>query len=190
MSAEPTEAEWEAYKKFLCEHFKVRVVDKDDAWEMQMVGWFLQLIKVQDKQFFLDNYATTIGNSIWIPKKWPLIEKVLVLPHEIMHSLQFRNGGFVPTALRYATQKGRAELEGDCYIGSMEMHYQLFGWARPPAEMAAPLVHYAMDQQHVDYVAAQLATNVPSLPFGITSLVVQVAADWVVQHAPHWRVAA
>jgi len=72
------------------------VLDKEDNFVMRGVaeafgvGRQLGLLPgVPAPKEFLENYATTLGMFVFIPRKWSRKQRILVLLHELVHVEQF-----------------------------------------------------------------------------------------------------
>ena len=71
----------------------VRLVDKERVWHQRLCGWLLWLVTLGAQAHYLDQYVTTIGRRIYLPRDWaarPAIERYITLRHERVHLDQFR----------------------------------------------------------------------------------------------------
>jgi hypothetical protein len=78
------------------------------ADEMKLAAQFLERIGVLDAQQFLDDFCTTIGETIYLPytpgvasERWPLKLQAKIALHEHVHVAQFRAGGWVYFGMGY-----------------------------------------------------------------------------------------
>lgn len=85
------------------EEFKkqAKTIDKSaklytkDNWFCRFMAWFLFIISAGQfkRERFLEDFATTIGNLVFIPKEWSEWSCKTTLIHECRHIRQFRYMG-------------------------------------------------------------------------------------------------
>ena len=148
------------FYKYMTKKYGMKIVDKDNAAEMEFVGMFLEMMGIQDKDDFLDNYTTTVGNRIYIPfevggDEFSLDEQVETLVHELHHKRQMNyDKTFM---LRYALDKSyRAHKEARAYTTNLEMHWWYCGKLYNTALLANALSGYALSGEHIRVVAKHL----------------------------------
>jgi hypothetical protein len=56
-----------AFWRFMQDHFRTSVINKNSALEMQLVARGLEALGIQSKDRFLKNFTTTIGRRIYTP---------------------------------------------------------------------------------------------------------------------------
>jgi len=131
---EPTDAEVEAFKAFVVETYGCVLVGKDDNDLMELAAKFLESLGILDGKDFLENYATTIGIYIFIPKKytgWRLIE---LLGHECQHVWQYKTYGVAYLWLDVVDGAQRARFEAAGYRVQFDLEWwryhrvDLDGW--------------------------------------------------------------
>lgn len=160
-----------ALSRHMAKHYDTEIIKKSDAAEMKLVAVFLKAIGVMDKKDFLRNYATTIGDSIYLPfslgsvaRKAPsLLSQVMTIVHEHQHVVLSRRVGEARYNVLYLTSKSkRAVWEAECYRSNLEM-YRWYKKARGsskvlrPADLAGLLAAYGCSKTDIK-VAAKILT--------------------------------
>ena len=182
---------------FLLQNFRALVREKDEAVEMRFIAkafGVAQLLGlgVPTEEAFLGRFWTTLGPVVYSPRgAGALAEHLRVLAHEVTHVVQFWREGGVYVA-RYATRKGRAELEAEAERAAMEVWWLLTAELPASREALDVTRHgYAMDQgegphdDHADLTRDLLETAVTSVRNGVISTGVGLAvAGWLTQRAP------
>jgi hypothetical protein len=156
--------------KHLTKKHDTRIVTKDDAIAMELVGSLLALMKIQKKSAFMKHYATTLvpplfvtTPTIYLPfelgkatKAVPLSRHVEILCHEHHHVRQWQKdpARFI---LRYGTSKAkRAWYEARAYHVDLEMHWFLTGKLPNLGKLAAALYAYGCTAADVRTVEKHL----------------------------------
>lgn len=113
------------------------LVDKLRAPEMKMIAEFLGKMGVLDTTEFLENFATTLGNRIYIPfeigvpradNRYGLRSQVILCCHENYHVVQAKREGLPIFAAKYlANSANRAAYEAEAFVCNLEMRYFLDG---------------------------------------------------------------
>jgi hypothetical protein len=69
----------------------IKLISKDNFISI-FIAWFIFIcsFKKFKKEKYLENFATTLGNFIFIPKNWTTQQAKNALPHEARHVTQFR----------------------------------------------------------------------------------------------------
>jgi hypothetical protein len=133
-------------------HFKI--IQKQDSDLMYMVSKALEMLKVMDKEKFLQRFATTIVNPFtdekfvyipWVPgvgSQAALAYQLRVLSHEAEHTLQGESLKFVP---RYFFSKSqRAHYEAEAMRVELELWYFLYGYPMNTEHAARRLKNYSV----------------------------------------------
>lgn len=115
-----------AYCAFLTATMHIDVVNKHDSAAMARFGGLLQSAGVVYDDAFMNQYATTIGETIFVPfipgvpgGRWSLEAQITVLAHEARHVEQTRRMGQAVLAVQYFTSSGRVLIEGEAYSVQM-----------------------------------------------------------------------
>lgn len=171
------------YKHFT-KNYGMKIVDKDNAAEMEMVGWFLDLMGIQDKDDFLNNYTTTIGNRIYISfevgsKEIPLDRQIETLVHELHHKRQMNRDNLF--MIKYALDKDyRALKEARAYTTNLEMRYWYCGKIYNTDKLALVLRGYDLDGEHIRVVKKHLRIHGKvAKQGGIENKISQQAIRWL-----------
>jgi hypothetical protein len=91
---------WTEKKDDLLEFAKIFdksiILTTKDNWFCKSIAWILFLFSFGKlkREVFLENYTTTIGNMIFMPKSLTYKQALQVLIHEARHVYQFRVCGF------------------------------------------------------------------------------------------------
>lgn len=173
-----------ALAQHLLTRFRAVVRTKGDLAEIAVVAVVFDVARlfganVPTTDAFLDRFWTTLGPVIFRPRGQAddLVEQLRVLAHEITHVVQFWRdpAGYVT---RYATARGRAELEAEAERGALEVWWQLTGEA--PSDIGAVDITrhgYALDGQAADLTRNLLEVAVTSVRAGVLSTDVGIAVD-------------
>jgi hypothetical protein len=114
-----------------------RIVYKYDSTLMRTLDVLLRIITFGAMHSFMDDFATTIGSTVYIPSSWrrySAVAKCLILKHERVHLRQQRKYGkilfallylfvFLPIGLAYF----RAKFEKEAYEVSIREAYKAYG---------------------------------------------------------------
>ncbi len=160
-----------ALNAHLSAQFRTRLIDKDDAVEMQMVSQFLDDLGVMDSEVFLDRFTTTIGRTIYLSfdlgEGENLLSQARTLAHENQHARQFvRDGGMKFSFYYLADSAKRAAYEAEAYTTTMEAHWLLTGELLDPVALADNLVYYAVTNADVATVEKRLSLVAKTIEAG------------------------
>ena len=181
----------------LLTRFRAVVRQKGDAIEMRAVAAVFGVLAlfgvgVPTSDAFLTRYWTTLGCVIYAPVgAGPLDASLRVLCHELTHVVQFWRDPLSYVS-RYASRKGRAELEAEAERAAVEVWWLLTG------ELPATLADldktrhgYAMDDapgdhdDHADLTRDLLETACASVATGVISTDVGLyVLSWLRAEAP------
>jgi len=163
---------------------------KELGTEIYAVALFLDKLKVMDVGKFMNNYATTLGDRIYIPfepgkknKNYSLKKQMVICVHEHQHVLQFRKEPFA-FAIRYLADRAqRAMFEAECYRCNMEIEYALTG-TMPKAEgYAKSLKNYACTDEDIAVVEKALKLSAQTIKAGgVTTKASGVALKWMTKN--------
>lgn len=165
-----------ALAQYLLARFRAVVRTKGDLAEIATVAAVFDVARlfgvgVPSTADFLDRFWTTLGPVIFRPRGQAddLGERLRVLSHELTHVVQFWRDP-VDFLKRYATARGRAELEAEAERGALEVWWLLTGGA--PEDLGAVDVTrhgYALDGAHADLTRDLLESAVTSVRAGVVS---------------------
>lgn len=138
---------------FMSKKYDFKIVQKEDAEEMKIVGWALEQMGVQKQSVFLDSFTTTIVLGQWrcvyvsfdIGKgsNAHLLSQAETCVHECQHVVQADREPMQP--MKYlASDANRAFYEADAYRASMEMYYFFTGRMYAPKRLANLLRNYSV----------------------------------------------
>ena len=135
------------YHAYMAKKFNAVIIQKKDAAGMLFIDHALSLMGVKKKGYFLDHFALTLGNRIYIhwepgvgtPQQ--LAYQIRVLAHECQHVLQYRDDPRF--ALRYLLSKSRrAHFEAQAMHCDLELYHWLYGAAMSVALLTGTLKYY------------------------------------------------
>lgn len=166
------------------DHFNARSVNKEDSEFMEVVGGFLDLIRVTDKREFLGRFTTTIGRTIYRPFEigvadgvWTLQDQIVTLCHELVHVEQYTDSPLI-FSLGYCSKPSvRAKYEAKAYAADMEVDYYLTGKLYDIPSRAACLLSYGLNQSHVDFAASVMESVAETIVQGAS---VNGVAAWII----------
>lgn len=162
-----------AFYNWICKKYGVSICNKSDSTKMKLVAWFLDQMGITAKKEFLENFTTTINQTVYIPFKigegepWQLWGQIGTIIHEVIHAQQARKEGFVRYAFRYLSDKDcRASYEAEAYRSEMVLSFGRNGDYRSPAKIVAALKSYNLEDRHIAYAQKQLEMSIPALQAG------------------------
>lgn len=178
--------------------YGAHVRSKGNSEIMQAAASFLDLIKVQDKEMFLNNFTITVFDTIYTPYKvgspgpHSLWDQITTLVHELVHVTQ-HDADRLGFWLKYlASKSDRAHYEAQAYGADLEMHIWRYGEPYDLKERAQLLRHYGLEQEHIDFCYVELVT-IDDIIRNTDAAVNPVAAwamGWLEQWAPDLKHAA
>jgi hypothetical protein len=176
---------------YMTKKFDAKIVTKNDSSFMSAISVFLSLIGVMDKKYFMENCATTIGRTIYLPfeigvgnSTWSLLKQVLVCAHEFQHIVQVDKEGKLKFSTNYLMYKRkRAKYEADAYRCDMEIYYWLTGYLYDPVKLANRLKGYNVNESDIEFCVNFFEASAMTIAQGgIISEASQVAIEWLEQN--------
>ena len=184
-----------AFWQYMQSRFGTSVVNKRDAVEMQVVAHALQLLGIQSRDRFLQNFTTTLGRRIYTPftvgvgdPTWSLWAQLVVCVHEHQHVIQ-RNNNAITFELSYLFSKAaRAHWEAEAYRSDLELQFWRYGSVPSPKELAEKLLDYGCRREDVEVAAKELALSAASVRRGaVLNEATHAALGWLNEHLPGLR---
>lgn len=184
-----------AFEEHIAQRFGVDIERKDNDDVMGLVGSVLGLLGVLDRKRFLTQFATTIDQTIWIPKRYRedttprgLFVLMKLLVHETTHAGDAKKGG-TQAMIDYADAEWRAQKEALAYAAGLELEVAITG-VLPPLDDIGSSLHgpqcaYALDARTREFARGILEQSAVSIANGVhTSEVALEAIGWLRGHAP------
>ena len=191
MTRAATAAEAEAFKAHLARRFGARVVRKEDAVEMRMLGAALEAIRgagVPLPRFedFLSQYATTIGSLVYLPSGLAPDAEMELVVHELTHVTQWQREHLRYAFLYLAEGEARARYEAEAFAAAMEFGYARTRTLPSLGALAMPLEGgYALDAGDVQLARDLLEGYATTAQAGlVSSEVAREAIAWMRANAP------
>lgn len=164
-----------------------KIVTKKDSNFMKAVGSFLGLMKIQDKEKFMNRYTTTIGKTIYVnfdiggtTDKKVLAEQNSICVHEHQHVIQYKKDGFKFMFDYLFKHEQRAKLEAEAYSTNLEMYYWYTGKILDIKKLAVKLLNYDCDAIDVSVMEVILRANALTIQHGgIISEASKEAINWL-----------
>lgn len=133
--------------------FGASLINKEDAFEMELVGRALDILGAMDKKDFLENYCITIGDKIYLSyvigegNEISRAFQVETICHEITHVTQFKKD--VAMIADYLRKKSeRTKFESEAFGVSAEIRRWAFGFVLEPSEVGKKLGAYMVDEDN------------------------------------------
>ncbi len=169
----------------LSDHYGTRLARKD-APEMQLVASALEEMGILDAEYFLKNFTTTLGRTIYTPyeigvgNEGALAAQLRTCVHEHQHVVQYLKGG-IRFAFEYGTDSARrAHYEADAFRCSLELHYWMYGKVQNVRKVAESLRHYACSAADIDVCEKALRMTAKVVEKGgVSSDAGKVAVEWL-----------
>jgi hypothetical protein len=158
---------------YMSDLYGTKILSKKDSSFMKVVGSFLSLMKIQDKEKFMSKYTTTIGKTIYVSfdiggttDKNVLASQISTCVHEHQHVVQYNRGGFDFT-LEYVFQHDqRAKLEAEAYSTNIEIYHWYTGKLLDTKVLATKLLDYGCDANDVLVAEKIMNANVKIIKYG------------------------
>lgn len=182
-----------AYFAHMTSTFRAKVSPKKNAVEMLALALALSRMGVLDRKDFLENYATTLGRTIYLPFEpgaesgpWKLWEQVMVMAHECQHVVQYDRLGPARFGRDYlASTSGRAKLEAEAYRTNLELHHWRTGHVPDAHALASVLTNYGCNDADVAFVDQYLRLSSASVLAGaVINRTSSAAIAWLEANAP------
>jgi len=184
-----------AFWRFMQDHFRTTVVNKRDAFEMQLVAHALDTLGVQSRDRFLRNFTTTLARRIYTPFDlgvprggWDLWSQVVVCVHEHQHVVQHDREGRSFEVSYLADRAARARWEAEAYRSNLELHFWRYGTTPSARRIAEVLTDYGCRPEDVDVATKSLALSAVSVRKGaVLNEATHVALGWLDEHVSRLR---
>lgn len=184
-----------AFWRFMQDHFRTTVVNKRDAFEMQLVAHALDTLGVQRRDRFLRNFTTTLARRIYTPFDlgvprggWDLWSQVVVCVHEHQHVVQHDREGLAFEVSYLADRAARARWEAEAYRSNLELHFWRYGTTPSARRIAEVLTDYGCRPEDVDVATKSLALSAVSVRKGaVLNEATHVALGWLDEHVSRLR---
>jgi hypothetical protein len=200
----PSAQEVAAFTTWIAGRCHAQVFDKRSAPLMRVAAVVLQVLGIQQPDFFLSSSATTIPlpgpngaiASIYLPytpgvevDDWILDVQVGAIAHECEHALQYAREGAPGMAWRYITSP-RHLVEYEVEAREVQRAYLTWRGAvgYPPEYLADSLREYGVGPRWVAYARAlSVAVAVPVERGALVTASWRLARAWLEAHAPELR---
>ena len=169
-------------------HYNVRVIDKNSSAEMQMAADAADRLGFVDRERFLRDFVTTIGDRIYAPftpgiavGPWDLWQQTMVIGHECHHVLQDRAQQGILFEYQYASNSTkRAYYEMEAYRVNMTLTWIFRNEELSPLGLAALLSDYGCDMADVTMVSKMLTQSLVAIRRGaIPNEACRFEVDWL-----------
>lgn len=114
-----------------------KVLKKSESTLMKVIDKTLKVISFGKMNSFMDDFITTIGNTVYVPEKWDgrsASTKAITMRHERVHMRQSQRVGrvlfslsylFFPVPILFAHY--RAKFEKEAYEESLKAIHEYYG---------------------------------------------------------------
>lgn len=186
---DPTQEEAQAFLDHLEAKCGVEINKKEDSNFMQTIAGGLGVLGIVDKKQFMESFATTIDNKVWIPSGWTAWSKISVAPHEVRHGNQAKKDGFPGFAWAYLTdEEQRYLLECEAYVISSEMHFWRYREVLDPNFVYEILASYAVSEPHRALAKTYIEmANITVARGSVANDETRIAIEWLEKHCPDIR---
>ena len=176
-----------SFTQFMVNRFGAKVIRKNDATEMRLVGWFLGTMGILDKTRFINGFATTVGRRIYLPFEpgdlsldVSLWSQVATIVHECQHVVQYDKFGAVSFVSKYlGSTAGRTSLEVDAYTTAIELEWWRSQRKIDPASLALLMKDYAVKDLDIKVAAVCLRTIAETVWSGaVVTTTSRAAINW------------
>jgi hypothetical protein len=171
--------------------YGTKIVDKNTSKSMSFIGCFLSMFGILDKEIFLNEYATTINKTIYLPfivgntsDEKELFNEVLLCVHEHQHVVQYIKLKNKYSAGYIFNHKKRAYFETEAYTTSLEIYYWFFKESIDTQYLANKLSNYNCSKKDIANSKNKLDENLKLIESGkIISESGKTAIFWLEKNA-------
>lgn len=185
-TAQTTRALWRAMNA----HWATKVIAKGRSPLMKLAAAGLQLVRIMDRDTFMNRYTTVIGRRIY---PWftlgegsakDLWYQIVVGVHEHQHVVQANRDGVTGFSLPYlVSTRRRALIEAEAYRCNLEMNWWRSGEVGDPERLAAKLEQYGCSDDDVCAARDYLQDAAADIRNGnIINEASRFAIDWLEEH--------
>jgi hypothetical protein len=168
-----------AFWRFMQDHFRTSVINKNSALEMQLVARGLE----------------ALGRRIYTPFEvgspkggWDLWHQIVICVHEHQHVVQHDREGLAYEVSYLADRAARARWEAEAYRSNLEMQFWRTGTTPSAQATASVLKDYGCRDEDIEVTAKSLALSAISVKKGaIINEATHVALGWLDEHLPRLR---
>lgn len=177
--------------KYMSKNYGTTITNKHNSKFMSFIGSFLSSFGIMDKDIFLNDYATTIKKTIYLPfvigdtvDKRELLGQIFLCVHEHQHVVQYNKYQKKYSAGYLFNHRKRAYFETEAYSTSIEIYYWFFKEILDTQYLANKLSSYDCDQKDIDRSKKSLDITVELVKTGkIYSESSKVAILWLNKNA-------
>ena len=149
------------------------VHDKRKSGNMDRISRLLDMIGVQDRQAFMENYTTTLGDDVYIPfslgkgRQREMVNQIITCVHEVQHVLQYRRNPMRFFSNYALSDAARTHYEVDAYRTNMEIWYYLKGTILSPRGLSKCLEGYGVSKGDIHVAEKHLRVSAKLLKHGV-----------------------
>jgi len=165
-----TEQEARRYLEFMGSRFRVRIVERQDAIEFQLIQALLATLNLPDLTKELDGRSFTIGPFAYLRPGLSPNEKIRTGTHECCHASQFWSDGLDFAYFYAAVGERRVAYEVEGFRAGAEIEYAMTGKMPSLDQLVEPLSHgYALGASDLRLARDLLEGGATSIADGIIS---------------------
>jgi hypothetical protein len=181
---------------YMISFYGTTVSEKNTSRFMFVIGSFLSSLGILDREIFLNEYATTIRKTIYIPfkigdtlSKKELLNQLLLCVHEHQHVVQYERFGKQYSIGYVLNHKKRARFETEAYSTSIEIYYWFFEEILDTQRLATMLESYDCDKEDIANSKRILDSNADLIKKGkVVSESGKTAIGWLNKNAKNLQV--
>ena len=177
---------------YMTQQVRATVQNKNSSTFMTVVGSVLESVGSINKSVFLNEYATTIFRTIYVPFEvgvasecYPLWDQCLILVHECQHVIQCNRVGNFEYAFRYLTDTSkRTAYEVDGYSSEMEVNWWYTHEILDPSLITTYLQSYSLTDTDIDVAHEMLTSRAIAIQAGAPAIAEtsRTAIPWLMAH--------
>jgi hypothetical protein len=185
---EPTPEIVKDFWDYMCTHYGTKWKYKGDAWEAKVIAWFLDKLKIVDKETWMRRYSFVLGRTIYTPyrpgeisEEFPAVNQISSCVHEHEHWRDACYKGKLKWDWQYLTSGSkRAIAEGKAYSTNIEVyHWYSNGKILSVKQIAKVLKNYACTEEDIKLAKIIMMRTVISLNSGYFQPVAIIALRWL-----------
>lgn len=171
--------------------FGTRVVGRDKVI-MRIAGRIARRRTGMTLETFNERFVTTLVNRIFAPfrvgdpgnEHWTIPTQVRILIHEHQHVVIRKRMGLLRYTKKYASPRGRALIEAECYAAEFAWRWARTRWMPSAASRVSGLAAYGCSKEDIDAAEASLNDFAITIRLGGRVSAAWAAIDWCLKNAP------
>lgn len=154
------------YHKYMAKTYGFQIINKLNVPEMRIIAATLKKITPIDSKSFLEKYATTLYDRVYVPYKIgkgsqsELFRQIRIITHEAQHVADFRDEPY-KMAIYLALDSERAKIEARALSTSIYLYWWKNNVVPNLTTITKELYYYGLDATDQNVVRTHLTIHIP-----------------------------